>query len=77
MISEQSSSHRGEIFYLSIMICFCTLYATQPMFSELAARFTVSILSRSFILSDSDSARDRTAELSHWMFCNNLARSLS
>ncbi len=28
--------------YLSIMICFCVLYAPQPMLSELAERFMVS-----------------------------------
>tara|TARA_E500000178_G_C17010135_1_gene750105 strand:- start:1228 stop:1500 length:273 start_codon:yes stop_codon:yes gene_type:complete len=43
VINQQSSSHHGEIFlYLSIMICFCVLYAPQPMLSELAERFMVS-----------------------------------
>ena len=42
-MNQQSSSHQSEIFlYLSIMICFCVLYAPQPMLSELAERFMVS-----------------------------------
>ena len=34
---------QGEVFlYLSIMVCYCVLYAPQPMLSELADRFVVS-----------------------------------
>lgn len=43
-MSDQRLKHQpGEIFlYLAISICFCVLYAPQPMLSELADRFMVS-----------------------------------
>lgn len=43
-MSEQRLKHQpGELFlYLAISICFCVLYAPQPMLSELADRFMVS-----------------------------------
>ena len=43
MTTPDATNRRGEGFlYLSIMICFCVLYAPQPMLSELADRFMVS-----------------------------------
>ena len=42
-MTKETTQHSGEGFlYLSIMICFCVLYAPQPMLSELADRFMVS-----------------------------------
>lgn len=43
MTTPNVTNRDGEGFlYLSIMICFCVLYAPQPMLSELADRFMVS-----------------------------------
>ena len=43
-MSDSALKHQpGEVFlYLAISICFCVLYAPQPMLSELADRFMVS-----------------------------------
>ena len=43
-MNTRTEIHRqGEVYlYLSILVCYCVLYAPQPMLSELADRFVVS-----------------------------------